>query len=44
MDTIQFAVAAAMHAAILPQLGVLAVYAALLLSLPTWRLRRVLSG
>jgi ABC-2 type transport system permease protein len=31
-------------AAILPQLGVLAAYAALLLSLPTWRLRRVLSG
>ena len=31
-------------AAILPQSGVLAVYAALPLSLPTWRLRPVLSG
>jgi ABC-2 type transport system permease protein len=29
---------------ILPQLGVLAAYAAVLLTLAAWRLRRVLSG
>jgi len=31
-------------AGILPQLGVLAAYAAVLLTLASWRLRRVLSG
>ena len=30
--------------AILPQLGVLAAYAAVLLTLASWRLRRVLAG